>query len=467
MSSSDEDENFPAFDFGHETDDPRIDPSTHLPNRYAFYDTIRTWDDEGDPPRRSTLLLIEIDNFQRVLESRGHVFGERVICKVSELVSEWGRSLGDIFRVGPNRFGLLTDAFDRESELMEWLDDLRGTFDDPLDMEENRIFLRVNLGCVHNDAEPLSPDQLLVKAENALSAAREQDGSAAQIYEDGAHESGENSFDLNSDLHDAIEKNQFELFYQPLVSFEDGSLKGLEALIRWNHPAEGYVSPGQFLPEAEKSGLILFIGQWVIEQGIRECARFSDDLGDDFHLSLNVSARQFQDPQFVPKIEKQLSDHGVDPERLELEITEHTVASDEELAMKKLAELRDRGVRLALDDFGTGYSSFQYLASFPLNTLKIDRSFVSAQPGNPRQKAMIDIMIAAADRLGLEVVGEGIETPEQWDSLAESGCDTAQGFYLTRPMPREELIRWMESYSVNRESPVSDGPVKGRHLVIP
>jgi EAL domain-containing protein (putative c-di-GMP-specific phosphodiesterase class I) len=258
------------------------------------------------------------------------------------------------------------------------------------------------------------------------------------------HERVLERLELRVELQRAIDERQFELHFQPVVRLSDGRVAGMEALVRWHHPTRGLVQPGQFIPLAEEMGLIVDLGRWVLRDACRQAAvlRASGETAPDFSISVNLSVKQLQHPDVVADVRAALEDSGINPRMLVLEITETVMMADYELAKRRLEQLKDLGVRIAMDDFGTGYSSLSYLSRFPVDILKMDRSFL-ASDASPQAAGLAAAIVALGESLKLEVVAEGIELSGQYDSLRDLGCDLGQGFFIARPMDVTATREWL------------------------
>jgi EAL domain-containing protein (putative c-di-GMP-specific phosphodiesterase class I) len=267
-----------------------------------------------------------------------------------------------------------------------------------------------------------------------------------RMFEPEMHEGVLARLELRTDLQRAIATEQLELHYQPVVRIHDASISGVEALLRWRHPERGMIAPDQFIPLAEETGLIIPIGRWVLREGCRQARRMRDALGPDIDLtmSINLSVKQLQHSDVIADVRDAVEDAGIDPAALTLEITETVLMADTELAVARLRELKALGVNLALDDFGTGYSSLSYLSKFPVDVLKMDRSFL--REGASKQTAdLATAVVALGSTLSLEVVAEGIELSEQWHALRDLGCDLGQGFYFARPMNAAAALAFLSA----------------------
>jgi EAL domain-containing protein (putative c-di-GMP-specific phosphodiesterase class I) len=265
-----------------------------------------------------------------------------------------------------------------------------------------------------------------------------------RVFEAAMHERVLERLELRAELQRAIEGRQFELHFQPVVRLHDGSVAGMEALVRWHHPVRGLVQPGQFIPLAEEMGLIVDLGRWVLRESCEHAAhlRATGEAGPDFTIAVNLSVKQLQHPDVVEDVRSALQDSGIAPEMLVLEITETVLMADYELASRRLQQLKQLGVRIAMDDFGTGYSSLSYLSRFPVDILKMDRSFLASN-ASPQAEGLAAAIVALGESLKLEVVAEGIELSGQYQALRDLGCDLGQGFYIARPMDLADTREWL------------------------
>jgi EAL domain-containing protein (putative c-di-GMP-specific phosphodiesterase class I) len=284
-------------------------------------------------------------------------------------------------------------------------------------------------------------ESVLRNADLALYEAKAAGKARSALFDSSMERDAVNRLELHADLRTALERDQFHLVYQPIVSLADGRVTEVEALLRWHHPTRGVVSPLEFIPIAEETGLIVPIGQWVLEEACRQARAWQvgHGPGPTPRMSVNLSARQFQRPELFDDIDKVLQDTGLDPRCLTVEITETVLMRDAEATVATLQVLKNLGVGVAIDDFGTGYSSLSYLKRFPVDTLKIDQSFVDGLGEDPQDTAIVQNIIALAKTLRLRVTGEGIETPSQRAHLQEMGCDLGQGYLFARPLPAEQL----------------------------
>ena len=313
----------------------------------------------------------------------------------------------------------------------------------PIVLQGKELFLSASVGIaigVPGEAE----GELVRNADVALYIAKEKGKGLSEVFEPGMRAAVVERLELEGDLRKALAQKQLLLHYQPIVELSSGRVVGAEALLRWQHPRRGLLPPASFIPLAEETGLIVSIGLWVIEEACRRVAALSGP-GATTHVSVNLSARQLQEPDLVVQVQAALARAGLPPSRLVLEVTESLIMVDPRSMIPRLRELKDLGLRLAVDDFGTGYSSLAYLKGLPVDEIKIDRSFVMGMDSSEDDATIVRSTIDLGRNLGLEVVAEGVETEAVWDTLSSLGCTVAQGYYLSRPVPPADLRAWLET----------------------
>jgi EAL domain-containing protein (putative c-di-GMP-specific phosphodiesterase class I) len=314
-------------------------------------------------------------------------------------------------------------------------------------LDQKELLVRASLGISIADGEaPTDADELTRNADAAMYIAKRDGKGGYQLFEPAMHEGVLARLELRADLQRAMTGGQLELHYQPVVKLSDGSVSGVEALLRWRHPERGLVGPDQFIPLAEEMGLIVPIGRWVLREGCRQASLLHRQLADQppLSMSINLSVKQLQHSDIVADVRDALEESGLDPSCLVLEITESVMIADTDLAVQRLDELKALGVRLAMDDFGTGYSSLSYLSQLPVDILKMDRSFL--RPGTPLEESgLATAVVGLGKTLNLEVVAEGIEASEQWAALRELECELGQGFFFARPMDADAVLDYLRA----------------------
>ncbi|MGE0790704.1 MAG: putative bifunctional diguanylate cyclase/phosphodiesterase [Sandaracinaceae bacterium] len=418
------------------------DSDTGLPNRTAFRSHLEAAEIGPSP---LAIMVVELDRFDRLkglLQSHSSDLVDVVVRQVAQRLRHVTGADGQVFRLGSSRFAVLyagaRDALGAEAIADCLLGEVRRS------IGTGGLDLRVtaSIGLAMWDAAGAeNPFAVAAHAEAAAVDARETGGNHATIYDPKVHDGAYNRLVLESSMHRALERREFELHYQPQVSADEGLLRGVESLIRWRHPELGMVAPFHFIPIAEETGLIVEIGRWVLEESCAQAVRFGDVL-PGIKVSVNLSALQLREEGLVDMVQAVLSRTGLEPERLKLELTETMMVQAGERAERALRTLRSIGVGLSIDDFGTGYSSLKNLRSFPVGEVKIDRSFVRHVPEDRDNCSIVSSVIEMAHKLGLRVVAEGVEEESQLEFLRQKGCDDIQGYFYSKPVPAADLVEW-------------------------
>jgi len=385
------------------------------------------------------VLFCDLDRFKMVNDTLGHDAGDVLLVEVAQRFQHNLREADTAARVGGDEFAILLDeATDRDAPVVaqRLLDALR----EPFIVNGREVFIRASIGIADNHDDALDADELLCRADIAMYSAKSRGRDRIAVFQRTMQTELTTRHELFGDLRHALLEGQLSVHYQPLIDLEARTIESFEALVRWNHPVRGFIPPDEFIPIAEESGLILELGRFVLNEACRQTARWREQAGlDELSISVNVSGHQLYDDQFVQDVERALLDTKLPANRLILELTESTLLTDTATVHRRLQELKNLGVRLAIDDFGTGYSSLSYLHSFPVDYLKIDRSFVNSlnEQRNHQGRVMVRSIISIAHNLQLGVVAEGIERPDQLDELVDAGCNTGQGFLFARPGPAD------------------------------
>ncbi|WP_210396412.1 EAL domain-containing protein [Motiliproteus sediminis] len=391
----------------------------------------------GRNNRRFALLVLDLDRFKIVHQSLGVVGSDAVLQTVAQRLQNLSQPADTVARLGADEFAWLMFDYLDDGQIVHRAQQLMACLAEPIEVGSDHLTLTASIGITLATGEG-GADVLLANAEAAMFRAAEERNSF-RFYAPEMNERARQRLELELDLKRANEAGEFVLYYQPKVCLRSGRITGAEALMRWQHPVRGMVPPNDFIPAAEEIGLIGSMGKWALAEACREVADLNRELGLHLSIAVNLSARQFGDASLTRHVAEVLSQTGLPASQLECELTESMLMDDPECAQQLLAQLQRLGVRVALDDFGTGYSSLSYLKRFPINTLKIDRSFVRDIPGDEHDMAIARAILALAQSLGLQVVAEGVETDEQRSCLAAEGCDTMQGFLFSRPLPAAEF----------------------------
>ncbi len=387
---------------------------------------------------RTAAILVDLDLLAQVNHQFGYATGDRVLRECAGRMAACMGRTGDLGRLGSDRFLAVCPSVGSRQEALELAGRLVDAVRAPVQSGDVTVAVTASAGVAVYPDDAQQAKALLSLADSALQLAKEQGRNHAVLH--GSEASGRRSRRLSLEvaLQGALEHREFFLRFQPQVR-GDGQLRGLEALVGWNHPEMGRIPASHFVPLAEENGLIIPIGAWVLEESCRLAAAWRKDSGTPVRLAVNASIRQLENAAFVELVERCLSDHGLPPHLLEIEVTESSIMKDQRQSLQVLRRLRQIGVRLAIDDFGTGYSSLSYLSRLPVNTLKIDRSFLDEPSSGDRMLPTIEMIVRLAGQLGLEVIGEGVEHESHWELLRRAGCDAFQGYFLGTPVTEDEV----------------------------
>ncbi len=422
------------------------DPLTGLPNRLLFLDRLEQAIERARRNRQElAVMVVDLDRFKLINESLGLDKGDRVLRAVAMRIGNSLRRSDTVARPGSDEFlvlALATDGAEGAGKVAQKiLDGLQAPFQ--INGDEPTVTTSIGIALFPHDGD--DPDQLLRNAGTALARAKEQASHSYQFYTTDMNAKAYQRLVLESRLRKATERGELSLHFQPLVDLLEERIVGVEALLRWNSPELGFVPPSDFIPIAEETGLILPIGEWVLRQAVAQMREWHADGLHGLRIAVNISARQFQARDFVTKIRRLLADTGFPGPFLELELTESSIMRDVEETVHRLRELAELGVRVTVDDFGTGYSSLAYLKRFPIGALKIDRSFIADVTTDANDAAIARAVVALAETLKVRVVGEGVETRQQFEFLRALGCNEAQGYLIGRPMPAANALAWLRN----------------------
>jgi diguanylate cyclase (GGDEF)-like protein len=430
------------------------DSLTGLPNRAMFTELLKA---EIDNSKRRNdhmfaVLFLDLDRFKNVNDSLGHTHGDLLLVAFAERLERTLRPVDTLARFGGDEFAILLSGMTDATDAVRVAQRISDELSQPFVLDKNSAFATASIGIALSSSGYDRPEDILRDADTAMYRAKENGKARYEVFDHGMHARAVSRLQLESDLRQAVEQKEFCVYYQPIVSLQTGRLNGFEALVRWNHPRRGLVQPADFIPVAEETGLIVPIGQWVLNEACAHVRQWQIDSPThrSLSLSVNLSARQVAQPDLLERIKEALEASKLSPHCLKLEITESVVMENAEAAALMFKQLRALGVQLSIDDFGTGYSSLSYLHRFPLNYLKIDRSFVMRLT-TENDNAIVRTISTLARNLGMEVIAEGIETEEQYQQLRMLGCEYGQGFLFSRPVDSSDVPHLL-TQDANRDS---------------
>lgn len=417
------------------------DPLSNLPNRAAFMNYLQQALGRAESNNTSlAVMVLDLDNFKVVNESLGHEVGDRLLISVAQRLRACVRPTDTVARLGGDEFTVLLEGISAK-DAVRAAERIHANLQAPVILDNHEVFANTSIGIALSSPGRSRPESLLRDADVAMYRAKAKGKASYAVFDESMSAAALERLELEADLRRALERDEFQVFYQPVVLLNSGEITGVEALVRWQHPERGLIAPAMFIPLAEETGLIIPLGLWVLETACRQLRSWQNQFPESRHLglSVNLSARQFQHPTLLGDIARTLDETGFDPHLLALEITESIVMENGESTLQVLRELKGLGIQLAIDDFGTGYSSLAYLKRFPITTLKIDRSFVDRLDQDPEDTAIVRAIVTLAQALNLVVIGEGIETHQQSTHLRSLGCWRGQGYHFAKPMPADAI----------------------------
>ncbi len=413
----------------------QYDPLTGIPNRQFFNDQLtRATARARRDGRKVTLLFLDLDEFKVVNDTLGHDTGDRLLKEVADRIRRTVRTGDVVARLGGDEFAVLLEGLSGPREVEAVAAGLLDVVSRPYHIAERQLMITTSIGITMYPNDNADSQMLLKNADIAMYQAKGNGKNNFTFFHQKMHADLMEYHALEHDIREALQLGQFHLAYQPKVNVHINQLQGLEALLRWTSPTRGNVGPSEFIPVAEESGHIIPLGYWVLDEVCRTVKSWQDKGLTVVPVSVNVSARQFQQPDFHKRVADTLSKHGIEAGLIEIELTEGLFMDDTEAALRELAQLKKIGLRISIDDFGTGYSCLSYLRRFPIDVLKIDRSFVQEIGSSRDGESIIDAIISLAKSLRLETVAEGVETPAQLNYLLDHGCHVVQGYLFGKPM---------------------------------
>jgi diguanylate cyclase (GGDEF)-like protein/PAS domain S-box-containing protein len=419
------------------------DALTGLPNRLLFLERLAhaILRAKRRPGYQFAVLFLDLDRFKVINDSLGHHVGDELLVAVAQRLQHCLRTLDTVARLGGDEFAILLDDIHGAEDATRIAERIRAELSAPVNLSGFDVFTSASVGIALSSSSYERPEYLLRNADMAMYRAKAAGQARFEVFDRTMHAQALTRLQLETDLRRALERQEFRLHYQPIVCLESGRIRAVEALIRWAHPDRGWMSPDDFIPVAEETGAILPIGEWVLREACRQAREWQDHLldGEPLLLGVNLSAKQFSQADLVEIIGRVLEETGLPPRSLRLEITESAIMENAETATVLLGRLKRLGVQLSLDDFGTGYSSLSYLHRFPLDALKIDRSFIGRMDEEDRSAQLVHTILTLARSLGVAAVAEGVETDAQLRALREMRCEYGQGYLFSRPLPPEEV----------------------------
>ena len=414
------------------------DDLTQLPNRTLFMEHLERAlkRKQRQPDYAFAVLFLDLDRFKIINDSLGHAAGDRLLVEVANRLCKCIRPYDTAARLGGDEFTILLDEITDTSKAINCVQRIQAELNLPIDINGNTVFTGSSIGIVIATEQYTSASDLLRDADIAMYRAKETCKSSYALFDQVMHAQTMRRLQLENELRIGLENQEFQLYYQPIISLLDQCIVGFEALVRWQHPEEGFISPGDFISIAEETGLILPLGNWILEQACRQIRQWQQRYENHRHLkiNINVASQQIREPTLLDSLDKILHDVGLSGNDLRLEITESTLMQQTGENIETLRQIRQRQIQISIDDFGTGYSSLSYLSRFPINNLKIDRAFVGRMHLDPDSFEIVRTIATLAHALGMDVTAEGIELEEQFNHLRELGCELGQGYFFSPPL---------------------------------
>jgi diguanylate cyclase (GGDEF)-like protein/PAS domain S-box-containing protein len=436
------------------------DSLTGLPNRSLFKEHLRIAIGRArrSPDHRYAVLFLDLDRFKIVNDSLGHSFGDELLKVIADRLAQTVRANIDIVaRLGGDEFVILLEGIEEASTATHVASRIQHSLREPVRIGGHEVFVTASIGVALSTTGYADAEDLLRDADTAMYRAKARGRACHEVFDKQMHARAVALLELENDLRRAVEREEFEVYYQPIVSISEGKrITGFEALVRWRHPTKGLIPPGDFISVAEDTGQIIAIGRWVLREACRQMKRWDrrGQRAGALTLSVNLSGKQFLQPDLVEQVRETLRETGFDPRRLQLEITESVVIENTEVVTSMLTQLREMGVQVTMDDFGTGYSSLSYLHSFPIDVLKIDRSFIAGMSGRDSKSEIVKSVLTLASSMGMKVVAEGVETEEQLSHLQGLNCSYGQGYLFSRPVDADAVEHLLFRHESLNELPV-------------
>jgi diguanylate cyclase (GGDEF)-like protein len=443
------------------------DALTNLPNRALFTDHLKLSIErtKRQPGHHFAVLFMDLDRFKNINDSLGHIYGDQLLVAIAKRLRACLRQVDVIARLGGDEFAILLDGFTDPDDVLRVAEKIQKVISEPLTIDRNEAFTSASIGIALSSTGYERPEDVLRDADTAMYRAKDGGKARHEVFDEVMYARAVSLLNLENDLRRAIERQEFQVYYQPIVTLKTGSICGFEALVRWQHPTRGMISPLEFIPLAEETGLIIPLGQWVLEESCRQMREWQEQSFANRMLtvSVNLSGKQLSRSDLCEQINLILERTGLDPRSLKLEITESVVMENADLAINMLKQLHDLGIQLSIDDFGTGYSSLSYLHRFPVDNLKIDRSFIGRMGLGDENLEIVRTIVMLARNLRMEVIAEGIETEEQLAQLRALSCGFGQGYLFSVPVAAEMATALLQQGQQNADALPSrtDAPGEG------
>jgi diguanylate cyclase (GGDEF)-like protein len=423
------------------------DALTNLPNRALLAENLKFVIERAKQHEdyQFAVLFLDLDRFKNVNDSLGHSIGDQLLITMARRLESCIREVDMVARLGGDEFAILLDGIPNQAEATNMARRIQEKLQSPFNLSGHEVFTTTSIGIAVSSTGYDDPENMLRDADTAMYRAKAQGKACYEIFDKGMHTHAVYVLQMENDLRRAIEREELRVYYQPIVALENGQLAGFEALIRWQHPERGFINPSDFIPLAEDTGLIVPLGLWILKRACQQLCQWQwqSPANRSLFMSVNLSGKQVAQPDLVENIRDILDETHVDAKHLKLEITESAVMENAEMAARLLKRLKALGVQLSIDDFGTGYSSLSYLHRFPVNTLKIDRSFVGRIGEAAENIEIVRTVISLAENMGMEVVAEGIETLSQLAQLRKLKCQYGQGYLFSRPVDAQSVSSWI------------------------
>ncbi len=431
--------------------DALYDGLTNLPNRNLLMDRIdrALQRAKRNPHHLFALLFIDLDRFKAINDTLGHLVGDKLLRAIAKLLAEDLRTTDTVARLGGDEFVILLDDIHSLKDATEVGDRLQEKLKIPLNFEEKSIVTSASIGIALSSSSYRNSSEILRDADIAMYRAKEKGKACYEIFDQAMYLQTLKTMELEHNLRLALQNQEFSLYYQPIISLKNNHLSGFEALIRWQHPQHGFISPTEFIPLAEDTGLIVDLGDWVLTEACQQLAAWQEQYShvsgiDSLKVNVNIAPQQFQKADFIDKLDQIIASTNLNPACLKLEIIERVLVNSEINTQKTLAEIKNRQITLSIDDFGTGYSSLSYLSRLPIDNLKIDRSFICNINSDAESLEIVKTIITLAHNLGMDAIAEGVETTEQVQVLKSLNCEYAQGYLYAKPLSAQAIELMLE-----------------------